>query len=144
MILFLDFDGVLHPLSRANGAFALVPHFEQVMRDYPDVDIVISSAWREDHSIEKLRLVFSEDFRHRIIDVTPVVALARKPHPRETEILSWLRDTGREYEAWIAIDDSEWLFSPGCKNLILTDTDIGFNGQIEQLLRKTLSPYKRS
>lgn len=144
MILFLDFDGVLHPLSRANGAFALTPHFERVMRDYPDVDIVISSAWRETNPIEKLRLVFSEDFRHRLIDVTPVVATDRKPHPREIEILSWLREAGREYEAWLAIDDSEWLFSPGCKNLILTDTDIGFNEEIEHLLRNVLSPYKAS
>jgi hypothetical protein len=144
MILFLDFDGVLHPLSRANGVFALAPYFEQVMRDYPEVDIVISSAWREEHSIEQLRLEFSEDFRHRLIDVTPVVASDRKPHPREIEILSWLREAGREYEAWLAIDDSEWLFAPGCKNLILTDTDVGFNEQIEHLLRKALSPYKRS
>ncbi|RAM61251.1 HAD domain-containing protein [Herbaspirillum rubrisubalbicans] len=143
MILFLDFDGVLHPLSRPNGAFAMLPHFEQVMLDYPDVDIVISSAWREEHSIEKLRLVFSESFRHKIIDVTPVIR-ASSPHTREIEILSWLRETGREYEAWLALDDSEWLFSPGCRHLLLTDTNIGFSVQIEHLLRKALSPYKRS
>jgi len=143
MILFLDFDGVLHPLNRATGTFARVPHFEQVMRDYPEVDIVISSAWREEYSIEKLRLVFSEDFRHRLIDVTPIVTSARKPYPREIEILSWLREAGREYEAWLAIDDSEWLFSPSCKNLILADTNMGFNGQTEHVLRQALSPYRR-
>jgi len=141
MILFLDFDGVLHPLNRATGTFARVPHFEQVMRDYPEVDIVISSAWREEHSIEALRLVFSEDFRHRIIDVTPI--LANKPHLREAEILSWLRDVGREYESWLALDDSEWLFSLSCRNLILVDTNVGFNLRVEQVLRNALSSFKQ-
>jgi len=58
MILFLDFDGVLHPMNRATGVFSLLPHFEQVMRDYPGVDIVVSSTWRETYSIEELRSVF--------------------------------------------------------------------------------------
>jgi len=115
MILFLDFDGVLHPMNRATGVFSLLPHFEQVMRDYPGVDIVVSSTWRETYSIEELRSVFSEDFRSRLVDVTPIVTSAGKPHVREIEILSWLRETGREYEAWLAVDDSEWLFSPKCK-----------------------------
>lgn len=44
MIQLLDFDDVLHPLSRATGTFALVPHFEQVIRDYPDINIVASSS----------------------------------------------------------------------------------------------------
>jgi hypothetical protein len=136
MILFLDFDGVLHPINRANGAFALAPHFEQVMRDYPEIDIVISSTWREEYSLEKLRSVFSEDFRHRITDVTPVLTSASKPYLRETEILTWLRDVGREYEAWLALDDSDWLFTPRCKNLILVDTYLGFNAHTEQVLRE--------
>jgi len=141
MILFLDFDGVLHPMNRATGVFSLLPHFEQVMRDYPGVDIVVSSTWREAYSIDELRSIFSEDFRGRLVDVTPIVASTGKPHMREIEILSWLRETGREYEAWLALDDSPWLFSSHCQNLILVDTNVGFSVRIEQVLRKLLNPY---
>ncbi len=131
-------------MNRANGMFALAPYFEQVMHDYPDVDIVVSSTWREEYSLEKLRRMFSENFRHRLIDVTPVLASAGKPHTREIEILSWLREAGREYESWFALDDSAWLFSPSCRNLILVDTNIGFSICTEQVLRKILGPYRRS
>jgi len=41
------------------------------------------------------------------------------------------------------LDDSEWLFARGCKNLIVVETNIGFSTPIEHLLRKALSPYKR-
>jgi hypothetical protein len=44
MILFLTFDGVLHPMKRENRSLVHVPRFEVVMRDYPAVDIVISSV----------------------------------------------------------------------------------------------------
>ena len=144
MILFLDFDGVLHPMNRATGVFSLLPHFEQVMRDYPGVDIVVSSTWREAYSIEELRSVFSENFRSRLVDVTPIVTSTGKPHVREIEILSWLRETGREYEAWLALDDSEWLFSPNCKKLILVDADIGFDKHTEKVLRGKLDGYRHT
>lgn len=143
MVLFLDFDGVLHPLDRARGTFTLVPYFERVMRDYPDVDIVISSSWRESYSIEILQSMFSETFRIRIIDATPILNILGR-HIRQKEITTWLRDAGREYEGWIAMDDSDWLFSPDCRNLILTNATIGFDEDVERLLRQALHNYKSS
>jgi hypothetical protein len=49
MILFLDFDGVLHPeydgqAAPADVVFCHLPRFEAVMRDHPEVEIVISST----------------------------------------------------------------------------------------------------
>lgn len=49
-LLFLDIDGVLHPVDRAEGVFSCKPLFEVTMRDFPDIEIVISSSWRIDHS----------------------------------------------------------------------------------------------
>jgi hypothetical protein len=135
MILFLDFDGVLHPFHRPAGVFALLPHFERVMRDLADVEIVISSTWREANSLDTLRSLFSPDIRKRIIDVTPVFNVAELLHVREAEIAAWLRATGREGEPWVALDDTAVLFSPGCGNLILVDTDIGFSEETERELR---------
>ncbi len=49
MILFLDFDGVLHPeydgqATPADIVFCHLPRFEGVMRDYPKVEIVIRAT----------------------------------------------------------------------------------------------------
>lgn len=139
MILFLDFDGVLHPVSREGGTFVCLPHFESVIRDFPDVEIVISSAWREDHSLIELQSIFSTDISQRIIDVTPVLHHLSYPYVRQTEIMFWLCEAGREYEGWIAIDDSDWLFSPACRHLILVDAGVGFSATSEKNLRERLS-----
>jgi hypothetical protein len=136
MILFLDFDGVLHPFHRPAGPFALLPDFERVMRDFPHVDIVISSTWREMHALDELRAHFSPDIRRRIIGVTPVFHGLTHPYIREVEILDWLREAGRENEPWVALDDIAWFFSPQCRNLILVDPDSGFDSRTEQALRQ--------
>lgn len=59
MILFLDFDGVLHPeydgqATPADVVFCHLPRFEAVMRDHPEVEIVISSMWREQFPLDAL------------------------------------------------------------------------------------------
>jgi hypothetical protein len=136
MILFLDFDGVLHPYSRPSGVLALVPYFERFMRNYPYVKIVISSAWREVHTLQALRSFFSEDIAKRIIDVTPQFDNFDHEFIREAEIRAWLHATGRMHEPWVAIDDMPEFFSPDCGNLVVVDTDIGFNESTEQELIK--------
>lgn len=138
MILFLDFDGVLHPFDHPHGVFTLLPEFERVMRDFPEVDIVISSSWREAYTLDELRALFSLDMAQRIIGVTPVLLDHDQVYVRETEIRAWLRDAGRETESWVAIDDFEWFFSPQCANLVLTDTRTGFDERVERELRKRL------
>ncbi|RZI44409.1 hypothetical protein EGT07_03035 [Herbaspirillum sp. HC18] len=139
MILFLDFDGVLHPFDHPAGVFVLLPDFERVMRDFRDVDIVISSAWRELHPLPALKSLFSPDIRRRIIGATPVFNGMDHPYIREAEILAWLRETGRENEAWLAIDDTDWFFSPDCSNLVLVNPDTGFNDDTERALRRRLA-----
>ena len=141
MILFLDFDGVLHPISRENGTFVHLMHFESVIRDFPEIDIVVSSAWRENHSLEELRSLFSTDISQRIIDVTPALHHLSHQYLRQSEILLWLHENGREYEGWIAIDDSDWLFPPKCQNLILADAGVGFSLATEKKLREKLAMY---
>lgn len=139
MILFLDFDGVLHPFDRPDGVFTLLADFERVMRDFHEVDIVISSAWREAHTLDELRQLFSPDIAQRIVDATPIFTDLTQPHVRESEIRSWLEAAGRQDESWVAIDDTDWFFSEGCCNFILVDPRTGFNSYVEQELRRRLS-----
>lgn len=139
MILFLDFDGVLHPLDRKDGVFTHLPRFERVMRDHPDIDVVVSSAWREVHSLETLRAFFAPDIGGRIIGSTPIFDFLEHSYVRQAEIMAWLRDHEREDVQWIALDDSDWLFAPDCQNLILVDAEMGFDAKAEQTLRERLS-----
>ena len=79
ILLFLDFDGVLHPQYEGQQqvpdevAFCHLPRFEELLRDFPEVDVVISSAWRKQITLDELKNYFSEDIRTRIVGATPVV-----------------------------------------------------------------------
>lgn len=139
-ILFLDFDGVLHHFNRCQGVLCHLARLEAVLRGFPNVDIVISSAWRTDHTLAQLQNYFSADIRDRIIDVTPCFD-DRAPLPciREKEIEEWLRAHGGLFQRWIALDDSDWFFQEGCPNLILVDAEYGFNDATEIELRRRLA-----
>lgn len=45
MILFLDFDGVMHPNHQPNLLFVRVPRLALWLEAWPAVDVVISSSW---------------------------------------------------------------------------------------------------
>jgi hypothetical protein len=142
VILFLDFDGVLHPEPSTTAQhFMCLPRLENVLRDHPTVEIVISSTWRETRTISELRLLFSEDISMRIIGVTP----SWKDHQdlldvigyqRQTEIEAWLRASEEPWRQWVAIDDKPWLFKPFLPNLIRTDSEIGFDEDADTRLRE--------
>lgn len=116
MVLFLDFDGVLHPQyeglpTPAEEVFCHLSRFEAVMRDFPAVQIVVSSSWRFTHTLDQMRTHFSPDIAARIIGTTPQLDTdAYLPTRREQEILSWLGATGNEDVPWIALDDASWQF----------------------------------
>lgn len=138
MVLFLDFDGVLHPFHRPNGALVLIPAFERILRDFPEVDIVISSSWREGYALDELRSFFSPDIALRIIGVTPVLSMEEHEFVREAEIGMWRADAGRAAEPWVALDDMPSFFSPGCEHLVLVDPYTGLNADTENVLRERL------
>lgn len=146
MILFLDFDGVLHsePCYDKSQQFAYLPRLESVLRDFPDVRIVISSTWREKRSISQLCALFSVDIGVRIAGVTPfwqdIPDIADViGYRRHSEIEGWLRQSGEPWEAWVAIDDKPYLFRPFLKNLIRTYSAIGFDERAEISLRQYLT-----
>ncbi|MBV1777369.1 hypothetical protein KSF73_16735 [Burkholderiaceae bacterium DAT-1] len=149
MILFLDFDGVLHPecsesVQAGIQEFCHLPRFEGVMRDYPHVDIVISSMWRELQPLDALKAYFSPDFAHRLIDVTPTVpreAGKYLPAQREQEILAWLNANGRIHAPWIALDDAEWQFRDHRDHLVACQSSIGLDATVEVALRAALNRF---
>ncbi len=107
MILFLDFDGVLHPepCYQQEELFCRLHILESVLYDFPSVEVVISSTWRDTRTLAELKNLFSVDIAPRIIDVTPnwktLLELCETigyTYIREVEITGWLRRTERVWE----------------------------------------------
>lgn len=148
MILFLDFDGVLHPIpTQDRNLLCHIPRLETVLRAFPDVVVVISSWWRASSTIHELREYFSADIRERIIDMTPVVTemapgslFLASAKMRHDEILQWIADniyTG----PWVALDDANKEFPGDCPQLIRCETEIGFDHDAELRLTRYLAEH---
>jgi len=114
MIIFLDFDGVTHPVSGSQPfqlacLDALAETFNQL-----DADIVITSTWRLDRSIDELRTFLGSEIGDRVIGVTPDLDLDPfLKWPRVREVVAWLENNRSENEVWAAIDDEEGNYPAG-------------------------------
>ena len=142
MILFLDFDGVLHPSSIAADHpddFSKLPLLENWLRQYPEVDIVISSSWREILRMEALREIFSEDLRHRIVDACPIISINEETnYYRFEEIMTWIKL--EKYDGlWLALDDATHEFPPFFDRLVNCQKHIGID---ESVIKKLTIKFK--
>lgn len=99
-VLFLDFDGVLHPLGLqvqpgrfVNGKpvakavtvdwFCWLGLLEQLLADHPDVRLVAHTSWRESHDEAQLG-AYLGPLQHRYLGAT------RGDLPKYPSILAWL------------------------------------------------------
>jgi hypothetical protein len=147
MIIFLDFDGVLHPFfpkrelpDEENQLFSYLPRLENVVRDYLEIRIVIASSWRIDRPWENVIKAFSPDIAARILGATPVLHFKEPPyprHPRHDEVLAYLRTNDLSDSPWLALDDDANLYPTNCPNLILCAD--GFREVEENVLRAALN-----
>lgn len=147
MILFLDIDGVLHPdPPQPDQRLRSLPRLIEVLRDFPAVEVVISSLWRERLSLDELRELFPIDLRERVIGVTPIAQRIDGwlPARREGEILDWLEASGRGDEPWFALDDAGWQFTQHRDRLIECVFYDGLDARSEALLRQKLCGEERS
>lgn len=148
-ILFLDFDGVTHPEPcSVESAFCNLPLIESVMRERElrDIDIVISSSWKDHYCLDALRGFFSLDIATRVLDVTPTASRpgsmwlpGHSPvFERQWEIEQWLKSKRSWCTPWVAIDDRDYWFEPGCPHLLHTDARVGFTPEHASRLRDML------
>lgn len=134
--VFLDFDGVTHPLRDVED-FRCLPLIEQVCREFPELRIVITSDWRTLYSLRKLAARFSEDIRARVVGATPLI-LPRNGSSffglREREARAWLEKHAAPSARWFAIDDAPGNW-PSRNHLILTDFKHGFTAEDADRMR---------
>lgn len=136
MILFLDFDGVLHAVSQPNSKpFDLLPKLELFLFEHMHINAVISSAWRYEMTLDQLRELFNPMLRERIIDTTPKdVPCPKDKHWRHAEILAWI--ALNKYEGnWLAIDDDIEGFPPNYVNLVPCKKTEGLTDLVIESLR---------
>lgn len=152
MILFLDFDGVLHPEHAPTRHYLCrLPLLEEILMDYPTVEIVVSSTWRldwteESKQIDGMKAHFSLALRDRVVGVTPdhgqsPAALAPDGlggYLREWECVDWLRTHRPAGTPYLMLDDRTWLFRPNNPYLMTVDCDDGFLPENEAELRNRL------
>jgi hypothetical protein len=140
--VFLDFDGVTHPWGEAED-FRCLPEFEKVLRDYPEVLVVIASDWRTLFSLPKLAARFATDIQPRVVDVTPAI-FPKTPQEfyglREKEARQWL-DKHPDAAGWLAVDDAPGNW-PTKSRLVLTDFKRGFTDEDALRLRRMLDAFR--
>lgn len=146
VILFLDFDGVLHPdpCREARRLFEHAPRLADLLEDFPEACIVLSTSWRNGRSIDELVGPLVAPLRARVIGVTPTfgnfVAPPRLvPYRRQAECLQWLVEQGHEDRPWFALDDRASWFEPYCDRLIECDSRRGFDAHAARRLHAALA-----
>ncbi|AKU11643.1 hypothetical protein AzCIB_1747 [Azoarcus sp. CIB] len=140
MILFLDFDCVLHPcfplpdlLDAENAYFSSWPRLLAVLEEFPHVAVVVSSSWRS-ITPERWAAEVPESLKARITGRTPEIKRpVRRQYPadyqpepmRFLEIQQHLKSTRQLDRPWVALDDDPRLFPADCQNLILCREGFG-------------------
>ncbi len=131
-VVFLDFDGVLHPLISSpddelptplvsTEFFGWLPALVHVLRPHPDVAIVVHSTWRYTHDADELRLLLGA--------LGPQFAGATPKGPRYESIEWWLNMNPQFADHRILDDDAGEFPSPPPLELILCDPRIGVSAR---------------
>ncbi len=122
-LVFLDFDGVLHPTSAPEEMlFCRVPHLQRALANHC-CDLVISSSWRHHFSMGQLLAFLPRDLQSRVAGLTGQCHIGK--WPRYQEIQNYLMANGNP--SWRALDDALLEFPKSCPELLPCDPNVGFD-----------------
>lgn len=143
-ILYLDFDGVLHPepvyRHPKGGMFFGIEHtghclFEyaevlvEALAPYPHVAIVLSTSWVRVLSYSQARAYLPEPLRSRVIGATFHSAMNKFEFDAMSRGAQVLADaTRRSATSWVALDDDdEGWGTAASPRLVLTERTSGLS-----------------
>lgn len=124
-VLFVDFDGVLHPLEQAEASrlthFCWLPVLASALRLHVDVRIIVHSTWRYMYDDDELRMLLGP-LGSRFVGAT-------SRGPRFESIRGWLY-ANRACESYRVLDDDASEFPvPLPAELILCDCSSGVSAE---------------
>ncbi|WP_180273678.1 HAD domain-containing protein [Iodobacter sp. BJB302] len=150
MILFLDYDGVLHadavylergrPVLRADGElFMWADALAELLKERPHVQIVLSTSWARELRFARARDYLPAELRTRVIGATWHSGMATDDEQRPLGRETWW-DTATRYQQirryvdragltqWVAVDDNPegWADTDRDK-LVATDSNLGLS-----------------
>ena len=118
--LFLDFDGVLHSMSGyRDEPFCRLPLLEEVLVN-TDVDIVISSSWRFQYSLDELKDKLGH-LGSKVVGTTGEAHVG--PYPRFNKILKYAEIY--QISNWRALDDASYEFPDTEMRVFVCNPNIG-------------------
>lgn len=133
-VLFLAVDGVLH--AGSSGSFDKVPQLEQLLRMFPDIDLVITSGPRDDAENRIVKGRFSDDVAPRICGTTePTFAGASPILGKHMEILRFAKRSGVRFFA--SLDVPSAGYPSEASYLVITDPAEGITYRTTELLGRT-------
>lgn len=136
-VLFLDFDGVLHPTSGyISSPFVHADSLATCLQPH-DCSVVISSSWRFQYSLQELKTMLPSELSQRVMGATGAPHIGR--YARYREILHYLEcNYLREQISWRTLDDCAWEFPSNLKQLILCNPNEGSGPRQFDELRRWL------
>ncbi len=140
MILFLDFDGVLHP-DPPNNKFPLWCR-TNLLVDWldtrPDVEVVVSSTWRLKRSLQQIQEILPHRLAIKLIGCTGLVH--EELYARQLECEQWMKEHREPWIHWVALDDRTWNFRPFEKRLVVSDRSTGIDINAVNVLDRASRP----
>lgn len=147
MLIFLDFDGVLHPNDdalriddtrrpaaelHAEGLFRFNTYLVDALRPWPQTKIVVHSSWRLTHTLAEVRTL-----------MTPldgqVVGVTKPQLDREASILDYVRGRRLRTADFVILDDQPKIFQRLGAQLIVCDPNSGLSAPaVREALRRRL------
>ena len=144
-IVFLDFDGVLHPADylsfktindelvlASDARFCWVEDLWNLIHNF-DCHLVIHSSWRNSYTLDQLRGLLPTELGKRVVGLTV-------GENRHQSILAYVQKT--QVKSYIILDDAADEFPRECVELLLCENNMGIsNPEIQNKLIQFLKEF---
>ena len=156
MILFVDYDGTLHPSWTFHDGAPRVtakpytgpwlveaPTLEGILRPYlPRLEIVISSLWARTKGLETARGMLPPTLADRVIGSIWSTAESGRELERRTRydaIRAWLDQQRPKHMTWLALDDDDRGWPMQERNRLVHAKDTLASSEVQQELAEKLA-----